>query len=446
MSKIIFPERESRLLEFKSQSTDFTSLIKTSIAFANAAGGRIIVGVDDKTRQVIGISEKERMRLHDDFPNSLYDSVSPNLIPLVYDQNFGKETVTIIEIPASPKKPYFIKSSGAANGTYIRVGFSTRKANDEYIQDLVRESHRITFDEEIIHQPLDILSDELLKRFYGKSVTKRRLLADKVLMGASANKEILAPTIAGILIFTEDPHLYVTEAVMRCTRFRGKEGRDIIRTEEITGPIEQQAETSLKILKGWLATDYELEGARLKERLPIPEIALREAIINALLHRKYNIPGAIKIAIYDDRLEVFSPGCFPGLIDINNLGDGITYLRNPVLVKIARQMKLIETLGTGIRLIFDSCTKAGIKSPVFHDEGDFVKVIFYFQPSIDRRKTESELILSFLNVAKEATAAQISDYLSVSRNTAIRKLNLLVQENQLIKIGKGPAVKYKLIK
>src|SRR3989304_7818697 len=171
MTKNIFPERESKLLEFKSQVTDFAALIKTSIAFANAAGGRIIIGVEDKTREIIGITEKERIRIHDDFPNSLYDSTSPSLVAQIYEKTFKERTVTIIEIPVSPRKPYFLKTAGVANGTYIRIGSSTRKANSEYIEDLIRESQRITFDEETTHQPIEILSDELLKQFYGKAVT-----------------------------------------------------------------------------------------------------------------------------------------------------------------------------------------------------------------------------------------------------------------------------------
>ena len=441
--RIVFPERESRHLEFKSRVVDFSALIKTSIAFANAVGGRIIIGVDDKTREIMGITEKERIRIHDDFPNSLYDSVSPNLVAQIYEQNFGKYTVIIIEIPASPRKPYFLKTVGMALGTYIRVGSSTRRANQEYIEDLAREAQRITFDEEIIHQSIDILSAELLKNFYGKNATHKRLLADKILAKHLANKELLAPTVAGIMLFTEEPHTYIPEALIRCTRFKGKEGRDILRTEEITGSIEQQSVTALKILNAWLATDYELQGATLKGRLPIPIDALREAILNALLHRKYNIPGAVKIAIYDDRLEIFNPGCFPGLVDINNLGDGITYLRNPVLVRLARHMGLIETLGTGIRLIFDSCYKAGIRAPVYHEEGDFVKLIFYFQPHLDK-KSDREKILAFIKFTKQTTAGEVANYLSVSRNTAIRKLNALVKENHLLKIGKGPTVKYTL--
>jgi ATP-dependent DNA helicase RecG len=441
---ITFPERESKLLEFKSQLTDFSPLIKTSIAFANGTGGRIVIGVEDKTREIIGITEKERIRIQDDFPNSLYDSASPYLIPQIYEQNFGAKSVAIIEIPASPRKPYFLKTAGVANGTYIRIGSSTRKANQEYIQDLLREGQRLTFDEEIVHQPIDILDMELLKHFFGKSITNKRLLADKIIIHQAANKELLAPTVTGVLMFSDQPHTYISEALIRCSRFKGKEGRDILRTEEITGSIEQQSVMVMKILEAWLSTDYELHGAKLTGNLPIPHEALREAILNALLHRKYNIPGAIKIAIYDDRLEIFSPGCFPGLIDINNLGDGITYLRNPNLVKLARHMRLIETLGTGIRLIFDSCYKAGVKAPVFHDEGDFVKVVFYFQAHLESKISDIDTILNFMKSRKQTTSSEISRYLGISRNTAIRKLNILIEKDHIIKIGKGPSIKYKL--
>lgn len=146
MTDYTYPERESKLLEYKSTVPHFDTLIKTCIAFANAAGGRIIIGVDDTTHQVIGIDDKVRTKIYDDFQNSLYDAVSPTLIAQIYEQNFGTHSVLIIEIPSSPRKPYFIKNSGIANGTYIRVGSSTRKATQEYIEDLGREAQRILFD------------------------------------------------------------------------------------------------------------------------------------------------------------------------------------------------------------------------------------------------------------------------------------------------------------
>ena len=141
---IEYQGRESKLLEFKSELPSFSALIKTCIAFANAAGGRIVVGVDDLTHEIIGVSDADRNKAHDDFPNSLYDSTQPSLIAQIYEQNFNENSVIIIEIPASPRKPYFLKQKGIADGTFIRVGSSTRKANQEYNEDLVREAQRIS--------------------------------------------------------------------------------------------------------------------------------------------------------------------------------------------------------------------------------------------------------------------------------------------------------------
>jgi len=426
MVNTLFPERESKLLEFKSKVPKFDILIKTCIAFANAAGGRIII--------IIGISDDDRTKIFDSFPNSLYDSVSPSLIAQIYEQNFGKYSVLIIEIPVSPRKPYFLKSKGISKGTYIRVGSSTRQATDEYIEDLTREAHRVSYDEEIINARLDVLSKDLLHNFYGTKVTKKRLLADKIIATMPANKEHYCATVAGILMFSETPHNYLPEALVRCTRFKGIDGRNILRTEDITGALEQQAAESLKLITNWIATHYELRGVKLTGQIPVPTEAIREAIINALLHRKYTIPGATKIAIYDNRIEIFSPGCFPGLVDINSLGDGTTYLRNPTLVRLAYQVKLVEARGTGIRLIYESCKKAGVKKPVYHEEGDFVKIIFYFEPDVTSYENEETAIQAFMELQQNVTAQQVADFLSVSRNTAIRKLNNLTDLNRVKKM------------
>lgn len=445
MSKYIFSERESKLIEFKSAIPKFAALIKTCIAFANAAGGRIIIGVDDTSHKVLGVNDKDRIKIYDDFSNALYDSTSPSLIAQIYEQNFGKHSVLIIEIPASPRKPYFLKNKGISNGTYIRVGSATRKATQECIEDLTREAQRIHFDEEVVHADLSLLTKDILHDFFGERVTKKRLLAERIITTKAANKESYGPTVAGILMFAAAPHDYITEALVRCTQFKGIEGREIIQTADVTGTIEQQAQTSLKVVSKWILTHYQLQGAKLTQQLPIPKEALREAIVNALLHRKYTIPGAIKIAVYDNRIEIFSPGCFPGLVDINSLGDGTTYLRNPTLVRLAYQLNLVETRGTGIRLIYDSCKKARLKKPDYFEDGDFVKVVFYFEPDVLAYENEDKAIVAFMQMQQHTTAPQLANYLAVSHNTAIRKLRHLINNKKIKKIGKGPAVKYYLV-
>lgn len=108
MLKIIYPERESKHLEFKSTVPKLRSLVKTCIAFANGSGGRIIIGVDDKTREIIGVTDGERDQLYDEFPNSLFDSTSPNLFAQIYERNFNDRSILIIEVSPGLKKPYFL--------------------------------------------------------------------------------------------------------------------------------------------------------------------------------------------------------------------------------------------------------------------------------------------------------------------------------------------------
>src|ERR1700722_16342143 len=175
---LIHFERESKTLEFKSRLPDFIKLIKTCIAFANGVGGQILIGIEDKTKEVIGITDKDRDRLYDEFPNSLYDSVNPTLLPQIYEKRIKDTSILIIQIPPSPKKPYFLKSDGFPKGVYVRVGSNTRRANQDYIEDLVREGNRLNFDEELIQQDMNLLSKELLEKFYGKNFNFRRLLSD----------------------------------------------------------------------------------------------------------------------------------------------------------------------------------------------------------------------------------------------------------------------------
>lgn len=440
--KYIYPERESKSLEFKSQLPHFNSLIKTCVAFANGIGGKIIIGIDDKTKEVIGINDNIRDRIYDHFPNSLYDSTSPNLLVEIYEKRFNDVSVVIIDVPSSIKKPVFIRSEGIPNGIYLRAGSNTRKANQEYIEELMRENKRMHFDEEIIHANVDILDKGLLKQIF-KRIDNKILTSEKVINCSTTHSEKYYPTIAGTLLFCEKPDLYIPEAIVHCSRFRGVEGRDIIQSEEITGNLEKQIEVSFQLVRSWLIRDYRLFGTKLTGSTFIPDIALREAIINALIHRKYWIPGATKIALYDDRLEIFSPGNFPGLFDIKHLGDGTTFLRNPTLAKLARRFGIVEKLGTGIRLILESCRNAGIKTPEFIEGSDSVKVVFSFLPS-ERINSDEEKLLALFNMHKEVKLTDVENYLNVSRNTATRKLNQFIKTGKIQRLGKGPAVRYVL--
>ena len=437
---MIYPKRESKTLELKSELPKLQKLVKTCVAFANAYGGEIVIGVEDDGN-IVGVSEHTRNRIYDEFPNSLYDSTSPGLLAEIYEKRIGQKSVLIIEVPASIKKPVFLKEEGLPKGVYLRAGSNTRRATESYIENLMRENKRLSFDEEIVQTGKENLSSTLLKQIFGR-FDERRLIAEKVLSKSSANSKTLYPTIAGILCFCELPDQYIPEAHVLCTRFKGNSGRDIINTVTIQGTLESQAEKTFKLISQWLTEGHKLSGVKLKTKTIIPKEALREAIINALLHRKYWVPGATKIAMYDDRLEIFNPGNFPGLVDPNNLGDGTTYLRNPFLAKLAKRFGMIEKLGTGIRLMKESCEAVGTMPPTFVEGSDSVKVIFHFLPGKKKGSSEQEALLSLFDSKEEISISEAEQYLGVSRNTATRKLNLLIKANKIKRTGKGPSVRY----
>lgn len=267
------------------------------------------------------------------------------------------------------------------------TGAITRRANEEHIEDLMRENKRTTYGEEPVQESTKILLEELINETYPHA-TNPKLFSEKVIVQSAATSKKYFPTVAGTLWFCDKPDKYVPEAHIRCARFKGINGREIIQTEEIGGSLRDQIEDSFNLISSWLQRDFALKGAALKGKMIIPEEALREAINNAVFHRKYSMPGAIKIALFENRLENFSPGVLPGLADINNLGDGTTYLRNPNIAKIARRSGYMEKLGTGINLIFESCRTAKLKAPEFIEGSDSVKVIFYFYLIWLRKKSK----------------------------------------------------------
>jgi len=441
---LIYPDRESKTLEFKSALPNFQTLIRTCVAFANGIGGKIVIGVDDTSKAILGIDNKTRDRVYDEFPNSLYDATSPNLFAEIYEKRFDDLSVMIIEIPYGLKKPVFVKSEGMPKGVYLRAGSSTRKASQEYIDELLRESTPNHFDEEKIDADISILSKEQIKTAL-KTVSTERLLHEKIIRIKSNREKKYCPTVSGILCFYNQPDQFIPEALIYCTRFHGTSGRNIIQTEAIHGNIEKQIETAFQLVKSWLIRDYQLQNTKLKGRTLVPEDALREAITNALIHRKYWIPGATKIALYDDRLEIFNPGSFPGLFDLNQLGDGTTYLRNPTLARLARRLGVVEKLGTGIHLIFESCRNAGIKKPLYIEGADSVKLIFSFLPNEKPTSSDEERLLDLFQIKPEVKLSDVENYLNVSRNTATRKLSRLMDNGKIQRLGRGPAVRYVLI-
>ena len=442
---------ESKNLELKETIPQKNQIIRTCVAFANGSGGKIIIGVKDKTKEIIGVSVQMRDKIFDEVASSIKDSIEPYLIPEIYERNINNKMLIIIQIYPGNRPPYYIKREKHKphQGVYLRVASTTRQADEKYIKDLYRQQLNMCFDEESTSLPFSDLNPKLLSEVYGKRVNEKTYLMDKLAIRQMRNPKKLFATNTAVLFFTDHPEVHLPESIVICSHIKGNKGRNLIKSIQMIGPIPTLVESVLKLLESWLETGLKISASgRLKSRLLAPREALREGLINALIHRVYFINAPVKVTLYDSRLEIFSPGGLPGLISVENLGDGTTYLRNPNITKMARKYRLVETLGSGIRLIFDSCKKQRLKKPEFDVSGDFVKLIFYFE-KIDKRKPpdilDEERIIQWGQKFGEIRIKNIIESIDISRNTATRKMNTLIKRKLFKRYGKGAGVYFKYI-
>ena len=169
-------------------------------------------------------------------------------------------------------------------------------------------------------------------------------------------------------------------------------------------------------------------------------------ILNALVHRDYFLPGPSKIAIFDDRIEIFSPGTFPGPLNAHNLEAGITYIRNFVISRILREAGYIEKLGSGFLTLFRTYREENLPPPVVSEGVGFIKCILprrTLKISSDITDSPEQQVMKLLLIHNAIQAADVIRELSISRATATRLLKKLVDQGLLIKTGIGSATKYR---
>lgn len=445
-----YPDTESAQLELKSRPPKNDQIVKTIIGFCNQNGGKLVIGVEDDGA-IVGVQEEDIEQLLESIEQSVYDSCSPSIIPKLFTQNILGRHLIVIEVSAGMSKPYFRRVEGLEKGAYIRLGKHTARATKEIIRELEWQSKGIDFESTPVYQATVADIDEekfqlFLSRRRNNQLDK---LNDDVLMAYNAivyEHSKRYPTVSGILLFGRKPQHYLTESMIICSHFKGMSGREAIASIDCTGDLFQQFEQAYEFILSRLSHSFSIRGLKREEELEVPSVAIREALLNVVAHRNYHIKAPAKIAIYEDRIEFHSPGQFPGPISTKNLNAGISYLRNPRICKILREAGYIEKLGTGFITIFDSYCKQGLKRPLVIEGENFVKCIL---PREVENKVEGSL--NNLNRLKELFLPQaeiaVSDAirsLQLSRSTAVRYLNDLIDQGVIERVGKGRVTRYRL--
>ncbi len=379
---------EGRKIEFKRELPSALSLSRTAVAFANGAGGCIIVGVQDDGT-VCGIPPTAVSALVDRACNVVYDRCSPTIMTETYTEQVMGATVLVIEVFPGAQKPYFLSKPGRREGVYIRSGASNRQADREMIAELERQCRNVSYDAELLHElgPADLDLDGLKTDFLSATGTE---LADQDLQNLGLfrheGSQVL-PTVAGVLLAGRRP--LSGYCGIKCARFKGTTMTEFIDKKEFTGPLYQVADSALAFAKTHIALRAHIEGIRRVERYEVPILAIREAILNAIVHRDYSISGSdIKLAIFDDIVEITSPGVLPKSLDITDIVAGRSEIRNRVIARFFEKMGLIEQWGTGIRKMLESCRDYGLPAPTFAESGLFFQVTFQRSPAAVPRAFE----------------------------------------------------------
>ena len=371
---------EGKTLEFKRDLSSPRNFLKALFAFANTAGGRIIFGVGDD-HQIIGVDdpldEEERLC------NLVADNISPRLVPNVEMITVEGKTLLVIEVFLSGLRPHYIKSEGPENGVFVRLGSTNRIADRELVGELRRSSEGISFDE--LPMPgcsVEDLDLKTARTLFGKGhpLDEQELTTLKLLVLDQGKR---VPTKGAMLLFAKKREFYFSDAWIQCGRFVGTDKAEIFDHIELYDHLPLAVDSIMLFLKKHAMRGADFSDIRRKDVWSIPLGILREAVINALVHADYSQRGApIRIAFFDDRIEIENPGILLPGMTIEDMKQGVSKIRNPVIARIFRELKLIEQWGSGVRRIFKEAEELDLPEPQIVEIGMRVRFIVPLGESI----------------------------------------------------------------
>lgn len=290
---------ESRTLEFKEKMPSALAIAKTICAFSNGAGGSVIIGIRDRDKTLVGIDELEIPDVEEQVANITYEMLEP--IPSFNTTMHNIEGKLLLKVEVYPGrlKPYHLKEKGEMEGTFVRVGSTNRKADPEIIEELRRQRMNISFDETAVQDAgMEELEPENLA-FYFRMREKVRGIPENEINNDFFKKKRFAlqlngsiyPTVAGVLLFSNEPDIYLPGALIRCARFKGNDMDEFLDQRIVSGPLFNQVEEAIAFFKRNIRRGAKIEGIYRKEAYEYPEKAIKEALVNAFCHRDYSRKG-----------------------------------------------------------------------------------------------------------------------------------------------------------
>lgn len=432
---------ESENIEYKAQMTD--EIYKEVIAFANTDGGAIYLGVDN-SGNVVGLSNVDETYTR--LTNGIRDAIQPDVTMFIRYTLQPDQTIRV-EVAEGSYKPYYLKSKGLKpSGVYVRQGASSAPTSPELIRQMIKDSDGDTFESmRSLYQ--DLTFDDAEKSFarYGVDFGEDKFIA----LGLRNIHDDQYTNLA--LLLSDQCQHTIKVAVF------ADEARTIFKdAKEFDGSLFRQLEDAYSYLLLCNRTVSTFQGLERMEKKDYPEEALREALLNAMVHRDYSFSGSIIINVNDVGMEFISlGGLLPGL-SVEDIRSGISQPRNRHLAEIFHRLKLIESYGTGIRRIYklyEDC----LQQPRILVTPNAFKLILPNMNSAQRAEAPStqvqpapeitpqmKMVLDYLAEYGEMTDEDLQELLNVKRTRAYLIARQMMEAGLLTSAGRGVTKRYRL--
>jgi len=445
MNKMSFHETET--VELKSVVTD--DIKKEIIAFANCDGGVVYVGVaDDGT--VLGVENADECALQ--ISNMVRDTVKPDVTMFVHYETLDCEgkAVVAVNIQRGTNRPYYLAKKGLRpEGVYVRQGYSSVPATDTAIRQMIKETDGDSFEN------MRSINQSLTFEATKKEFEKRNIAFGQPQM--QTLKIVSADGIytnLGLLLSEQCPH------TIKAAVFEGTDQNVFKDRREFSGSLMKQLNEVYDYIDFHNQTHATFQKLLRIDTRDYPEIAVREALLNSLVHRDYSFRASTLISIYDDRIEFVSiGGLLPGLA-LDDLMMGVSVCRNPNLANVFYRLQLIEAYGTGMKKIMGAYADATVQPKITTTNNAF-KIILP-NSNVTQKAAEipngiektvppasdlnEEKILQFLAEHHVITRKETQTLLDVSQSTAGRILKTMVNNGQIKQLGGSRTTRYELSK
>lgn len=435
--------QEGLNLEYKREYVE--DIKKSVIAFANTAGGKIYIGIDDDGK-IVGVQEPDEVLLR--ITNVIRDSIKPDVTlfssctrEIIEDKN-----VVVITIQKGTACPYYLSGKGIRpEGVYIRQGASTVPATETAILRMIKETSGDSF-EEVRSINQDLSFESLKKEFKEASINIEQ--AQMRSLGLIGEDGLY--TNLGLLLSDQCIH------TIKLAVFEGTTKQVFKDRYEFKGSLFKQLRECYALIDRYNRTRSEFEGLNRIDIREYPITAIRESLLNSIVHRDYSFSGSTLVSIFDDRIEFVTIGGLVRGISKEDMLLGVSILRSKNLANVFYRLKLIEAFGTGIPKIMESYENYSFSpSPKIETTDNAFKITLYnksYKPATFCRDPQTELfyteneqkILGMFLAKETIKRIEIEKVLSISQPMAVKYLKSLLDKKAIVKIGNGKNTRYKL--